>query len=216
MRCWHVRDLLPLYAGGDLPDRKVRAVAEHLATCAECQQEAESHQEAVAAIRRTSAQPPSEGDWLECWQAVEPTLEHQRPSGRIIRLPISFDAGRWLRAAAMLLIAMGVGILIGRGLRPQARETVASVPEATETVAVVQRAVTATVSPKSEALVAERKQGPARRLFALDELVSPGVPFGAVRVHDPSRSVVPASSRTRRHGYYMDNIQLIGTDQRRR
>ena len=216
MRCSRVRDLLPLYAGGDLPERKARTLVEHLAACAECQQEAEGHQDAVGALRRASAQPPPQGDWLACWQAVEPSLEQQRPSGRIIRLPTALAAGRWLRAAAMLLFALGIGIVIGRGFRPEAREMVAAVQEEPETVKVAKGAVTATASPKSEALIAKREQGPARRLFALDELVSPGVPFGPVRVYDPSRSGVPASSRTRRHGYYMDNIQLIGADQRRR
>lgn len=216
MRCSRVRDLLPLYAGGDLPERKAQALVEHLATCAECQQEAESYQDAVGAIRRANAQVPPEGDWLKCWEAVEPSLEQPKPSGRIIRLPTSLEAGRWLRAAAMLLVALGIGIVIGRGLRPEGREMVASVPEDPKTVNVAQGAVTSTASPKSEALIAKREQGPARRLFALDELVSPGVPFGPVRVHDGFRSVVPASSRMRRHGYYMDNIQLIGANQRRR
>ena len=216
MRCSRVRDLLPLYAGGDLPERKAQAVVEHLATCAECQQESDSYQDAIGALRRASAPRSSEGDWLECWQAVEPSLEQQRPSGRIIRLPTSFAAGRWLRAAALLLVALGIGIVIGRGLRPEPREMVASAHEEPETTETAEGAVTTTVSPKSKALIAKREGGPARRLYALDELVSPGMPLRPVGVQDPFRTVVPASSRTRRHGYYMDNIQLIGADQRRR
>lgn len=218
MRCSRVEKLLPLYVGDDLPERKARAVAEHLATCSRCQRSAAAYASAVQSLRDAGAVEPPGDDWQQCWRAVDAQLMEALRLRRVTVLPGSPEPGSLLRAAAALLLALGVGILVGWHLKPEPApvEVAAPTPASPQPSLVAEGPGSEPSPPQAEAALAKRKRGPARKLFVIDELVSPGLVFDPRGAAGQTRSVTPVGATTRRYGYYMDNIQLIGADSRRR
>jgi len=57
--CARVREQLPLFVGGDLPDQAARTVREHLRRCAPCRVLASDHLQAVRALHRAGEFVPA-------------------------------------------------------------------------------------------------------------------------------------------------------------
>ena len=220
MTCSRIEKLLPLYVGGDLPERKARAVAQHLAACPNCRRTADAYAASVEALRDAGAQTPPGQDWRACWRAVDARLVDNLRRRRVTLLPASFDAGRLARAAAMFLLALGLGILVGWHLKSRTDRAApgrveVAVPAPPQAVEVAEEQGSEPSAPDAEAAVAKRKQGPARKLFVIDELVSPGLVFDPRATPGSAQQFRRVGARTPRYGYYMDNIQLIGEHRRR-
>ena len=86
MNCDRTRRLLPLFAGGDLQERKARRVREHLETCAECRRELEEYRKAMRAVadavRVTTAGDWTPGEWRAVMDRVAKEKREPREPGR--------------------------------------------------------------------------------------------------------------------------------------
>ncbi|MDI7277476.1 MAG: zf-HC2 domain-containing protein, partial [Anaerolineae bacterium] len=88
MNCTEIRELLPLYADGDLEGAEHQAVAEHLETCLDCARRLEADRELTVALAelaapagigamersvrdRVMAEVQKEQRWRPLWQAAE-------------------------------------------------------------------------------------------------------------------------------------------------
>ena len=100
MNCNALRDLLPLYAGGEVEENERIAVDGHLPYCPDCARELNDYREArglLSALRE-------EGNPPDLWKNIRPALF---PTSRSRVLAWSGP----LRYAAALLIGLSVGFL---------------------------------------------------------------------------------------------------------
>ncbi len=98
MDCEEIRELLALYAGGELdPGERVAAEA-HLSCCADCGRELDLYREARARLADLREDEPPPG----VWQAL------RRGTGA--ELPVRRSPGLALRLAAVLLLGVTIGL----------------------------------------------------------------------------------------------------------
>ena len=137
MTCSKAKKLMALYAGGDLPERRKRAVGAHLDSCPACRKELEGYRRALAWVKAAagSETPPEWSDGQ--WQAVMARAVGQgreRTEGRAgLAGPASLL--RWAAAAGAagaLVLAAVMLIQNGSGFRPG---PVATAPGAAEPMA---------------------------------------------------------------------------------
>jgi len=211
MKCSKIHKLLPLYAGGDLPDHQAAAVAEHLHTCPDCQHEAEAYRACLGAVRRARADAPPQGDWVSCWAGIAGALGQPPGPRRLLPWPTARALWPALRTAAVWLLALGLGFAIGWRMKTAAAPQVAR----DESAVAEEQQLAAEPKTRDDEGTVQGKPGPARRLFVMDDLTRPGPAFD--RGLPGARKLVgPAGGLRSRRGYYMDNIQLIGVDRQRR
>ena len=120
MRCAQVDKRLPLYVGGDVDEREADQMARHLASCPRCREAAARYDAAREALRRIGPQSPPASDWRACWRALEPKLGQTPARPRVIALPSRRVLMVRLAAAAMFLLAFGLGVMIGMRAKPDA------------------------------------------------------------------------------------------------
>lgn len=201
MTCAQVEKRLPLHAGGDLPEGEAAAVAEHLQVCPDCQRAAASYEAAVQALREAGRQKPPPGDWRECWQAIEGRLANEAPSRNIISLASSVRTRRILKAAAIFLLTLGIGVVVGLSLRPA---------PAPPKVAEVQPKKTPQQDKKQAAKAEALAKLEAEKLLTIEDLLGPGVAVGDEQPRRRFQPVAPVVLTGPRRGYYMDNVELVG------
>jgi len=201
MKCAQVEKRLPLYAGGDLPEDEVAEVAEHIQACPDCRRAANGYDAAVQALREAGQEEPPAGDWRECWQAIEGRLDDQRPARNVIRLASRIPTRRILKAAAIFLLALGIGVIVGLSLRPApAPPKVAEVQPSTMPQQAPEHAKKAEVLAKRE----------GEKLLTIEDLLGPGVTVGDEQPRRRFQPVAPVVLTGPRRGYYMDNVELVG------
>lgn len=137
MRCRKAKDLLPLYAGGDLRPRLAAGVRAHVDSCPSCWAELREYR---AALARVKAAAGAEGgpDWSEGqWQALMARVAAEgRSNGKASagrRGPVLLP--RWAPAsvlgAAIGLAVLGTLLKDGRfGQAPGASVAVPAIAEA--------------------------------------------------------------------------------------
>lgn len=99
----HIHDLLPLWAGGDLPERETEEVRAHLADCPDCRAEAEAYRSAVAWLRTSAEEPFTAVERADLRRAVMDRIRPQ-PGHRTPR------SARWLLPAAAALL-LGISLV---------------------------------------------------------------------------------------------------------
>jgi Putative zinc-finger len=109
--CGHVRELLPEWAVGVLPEPDRGTVDEHLAWCAGCRHEAGELTEGASAVALTTAAPVPPPE-LEDRVVRAVSSAARRPRGRSAR------AGVLLAAALALVVGGLAGALAGRSQDP--------------------------------------------------------------------------------------------------
>ena len=125
MRCARCKDMLALYAGGDLPAPEAEKVTEHLAHCEACRALLDGFRDGIVALNRTALTeemlPPA--DFAD-WHAVE-----SKRRGRELAMERLSAAGSWwtrvprvLAQAAVVLAAAGA-VLWFTALRQQPVDT---------------------------------------------------------------------------------------------
>jgi hypothetical protein len=120
MRCRRARSLLPLLAGGDLPERSAATLLTHVEHCAACAaylRELRHSQGLVASAAETDTPPPLPPDFaakvqqrIERLQPRYARATRAWPAVLLRRAPIVAAA-----AAAMLLVILGVAWLTWNG-----------------------------------------------------------------------------------------------------
>jgi anti-sigma factor RsiW len=109
VNCRKVTDLLPLYVGGDLPERDDAAVEAHLDGCGSCRAELDRYEESRQSL--FALKGATEGPAPDLWEDIRKRLPDRPP--RVRRIP-------WAAAAAVLLVAGGA--LAWTALRPAGSE----------------------------------------------------------------------------------------------
>ncbi len=208
MKCAQVEKRLPLYAGGDLPEDEAAQVAKHLQACPACRRVANGYDAAVQALREAGRQEPPSGDWRECWRAIEGHLDDERPPRNVISLASSVGTRRILKAAAIFLLTLGIGVVVGLSLRPApAQPKVAEVqPRKTPQQDEKQAEKTDSLAKKPEVLA--KREG--EKLLTIEDLLGPGVTVGEAQPRRRFQPVAPVVVTGSRRGYYMDNVELVG------
>ena len=134
MTCSKAKKLMALYAGGDLSERRTRAVGAHLDSCPACPKELEGYRRASAQVKAAAGAeiPPdwSEGEWRALMTRAmgEATERRKELAGRFKSVP----RARWAAAsgaAAALVLAALMLLQNGSGFRPG---SVATAPGAGE------------------------------------------------------------------------------------
>ncbi len=116
MGCESVRELLPLFAGGELEAGERLAAEAHLGYCAECARELDAYRVALAGLARSREEEPPSGTWQALAQGVHralfPAKRDRRPLLVLAR-----------SCAAALLLGLVVGLAahhLGRRAVPAA------------------------------------------------------------------------------------------------
>jgi Putative zinc-finger len=110
--CRHVRNLLPLHVGGDLPARQAAPVEEHLHTCLPCFREYRELTTMRERIGVLTEQPLPEGVLDGFADEIMARIAVGEPGPRA-ELPLAMERARtWPRyaAAAALLISIGLAV----------------------------------------------------------------------------------------------------------
>ena len=109
-RCDEIRELLPLWAGGDLPDAEAAAVGTHLSECAECRTEAEAWRRDLERVVRGVID--GDGPGIETAR-IDEAVDHALAAGRGGQPAPTGRRGSWTRVwqvaaplAAMLAVAL--------------------------------------------------------------------------------------------------------------
>ena len=111
--CPYLQDL-PAYLQNELDGAQARHLCEHMAHCPTCAQAAEEFQ---AMLHRLGSDPDA-----PCDRDLTEDILHRLPG-------VAIPWGRWLRAAALWAVLLGVGLVAGRhGLRHSAPATTAAAP----------------------------------------------------------------------------------------
>lgn len=128
MTCSKAKKPMALYAGGDLSERRKRAVGAHLDSCPACRRELEEYRRALAQIKAAAGAevPPdwSAGEWRALMTRVmgEATERRKELAGRFKSVP----RVRWAvasGAAAALVLAAVMLLQNGSGFRPGSAAT---------------------------------------------------------------------------------------------
>lgn len=126
MNCNYVKDLLPLYVGRDLDEKRATAIATHIQTCEMCAASAEEYGEARSLLLQYAPPEFSEGVYAGIRQRVLREIEEKQAAP----LLSPFLAGlfrsrnRWAVATALLL-AVSISIFYFVANRTDERQQVA-------------------------------------------------------------------------------------------
>lgn len=118
MKCTHTIELLPLYAGGDLPEAKTEAVREHLRGCADCRALAEEFAAEFAAgsawLRDQLVPDFGEDDFEQLRAAVWQRIDREEARVPFWERFFPRMNGRMVlaMASAALLIAFGLAVYL--------------------------------------------------------------------------------------------------------
>lgn len=119
-RCQTTRDLLSAYVDGELPPAEAEAIADHLATCAQCSAEYQTMLETVAAVRsqlERYAAPDVLRARIRAALATTPVESGDDVERSSTKRVASTTRPTWIRAAAraaavVLAAALGSGVTL--------------------------------------------------------------------------------------------------------
>jgi hypothetical protein len=105
MNCKQVQELLPLYVGRDLEEKRAKLVTAHVQSCAECARSAEEYHEAQQLLKLLEPPPFSEAVYAGIRQRVWREIGRQSNAPTLTRLVASLfrPSIRWAVATALLL-----------------------------------------------------------------------------------------------------------------
>jgi anti-sigma factor RsiW len=106
MGCEDVRDLLPLYVGGEASGDDQRAVEEHVRLCGACARELDQYREARAQLALLREGEAPAALWRSLWAGVRSELFPPSTSG-----PGASWVEMSLRCAAALFLGMAIGLV---------------------------------------------------------------------------------------------------------
>jgi hypothetical protein len=112
MNCNNVQDLLPLYAGNDLEDKKAAHLSEHLRSCAECSVLAAEYRETMRMFQQFTPPPFDEAVYSGIRQRVLQEIEKDATAPTLRQLVTNLlgQRLRWAVAASVMLAVSGFTI----------------------------------------------------------------------------------------------------------
>lgn len=107
MTCQKAKELMPLYAGGDLRPRLMTAVRAHVDSCPSCWKELAEYRESLSRLK-VAAKDERVPDWSEDeWRALAARF---RPAAATRERPGFLGRPRWA-AASVLGVFLGLAVL---------------------------------------------------------------------------------------------------------
>ena len=114
MRCRNVKSRLNRYLDGELSDQERRAFERHVGVCAACHEALERLRAADAAVLQLAEPPDVPTGFAERVIARAARRRQQRPL--VVPFWKSFSPAMRVAAAAMVMLGLGVGVLMGMDL----------------------------------------------------------------------------------------------------
>ena len=114
MRCRNVKSRLNRYLDGELSDQERRAIERHVGTCAACHEALERLRAAEMALSQLPASTDVPSGFAERAVARAARRREQRPL--VAPFWQSFTPAMRVAAAAMLMLGLGLGALMGMDL----------------------------------------------------------------------------------------------------
>jgi Putative zinc-finger len=109
MKCKHVQELLPLYVGRDLEEKRAKLIMAHMQSCAECASSADEYRETLQLLQRFAPRPFSEAVYAEIRQRVLHEIGRESTAPTLPQLVGSLFRPRLSWAVATgLLLAVGL------------------------------------------------------------------------------------------------------------
>jgi hypothetical protein len=120
MMCEKVRENIPLYHTGDLREREMAQVRDHITECAICRQEVEEYESITHNLSSLREGKVPDGIWEDMWSGIREEIWGQRRA-RLVRPSFIPQA---LSYAASIVIGLGVGFFgyLGLGFEPPGLE----------------------------------------------------------------------------------------------
>lgn len=105
MNCKHVQELLPLYVGRDLEEKRARLVTAHVQSCAQCARSAEEYREAAQLLQLFRPPPFSEAVYAGIRSRVLREIRRESTAPTLLQLVAGLFRPRirWAVATALLL-----------------------------------------------------------------------------------------------------------------
>ncbi len=123
MNCEEVRDLVPLYAGGELEEGERVAAEAHLAFCADCARELDLYREIRAELAGLRGDEPPPATWRELREGIEAELFPRR------RRRPAFGGLLPFAAALLLGATLGLAAYVARGIPAPSGSPAALAPD---------------------------------------------------------------------------------------
>lgn len=174
MKCDEIKELITLYAGGELASGEVALVDSHIFSCKPCREEAEEYRAIGKKLSALKEEPVSDDLWDDMWSGIKEGINGEKKV-------VQFDV--ILKYAAMLLLGLGVGFfgyMLNRGYDSEIGATAEQ--------------VTARKTPFAESIVARKlflpnevcpvdnKLGVAVSNVSQDDLVRLNIPEGGIQI----------------------------------
>ena len=163
MKCPDFEKLIALDLGGDLPERKSKAVAEHLKACRPCQEFTEKLKESQALLKILGQESVDDGVLQDVRQNVLKSLptEEKRQG---------FSAWRYVLGAGVTAVVFLVAITLWRPSNDRVADVAGAMPKQAATKAVEQQ--TPTLAPRSSVRATKRKPVVRRRKYFSSSLTA--------------------------------------------
>ncbi|HXG62554.1 MAG TPA: zf-HC2 domain-containing protein [Planctomycetota bacterium] len=151
MGCGEIRELLPLYVGGEASEEDRGAVEEHVRFCGACARELDQYREArthLAVLREVDVPP---GLWRSMWAGIR---------GELFPRSVPAAGASWMETGLRCAAALFLGVAIGLGAHLVGGDRPQEIPAAPEGV---REPVSASVPGSGPARVLSSEPWPARR-----------------------------------------------------
>lgn len=114
MNCKHVQELLPLFTGRDLDEKRATLVAAHMQSCAACVTSAHEYRESQQLLQQFAAPQFSEGVYSGIRQRVLREISEQpvAPTLGEAIAGLFRPRARWAVATALLLVVSGLAFYL--------------------------------------------------------------------------------------------------------
>lgn len=168
MNCKQLEELLPLYAGRDLDEKRARLVSEHVQICSACARVAGEYRDAVELAQHFAPPVFSDTVYASVRRQVMQQIEHEPTAPLLTQMFASWFQPRiaWAAASA-LIIALGffaVYLIVNRGADVR---SVAENPTVNRTEGTAQSIATPqTTEPVSPPIPVKRADEKRRRIHS--------------------------------------------------
>lgn len=166
MSCKQIQELLPLYVGRDLEEKRERLVATHLEVCAACAAEANEYRESRQLLQEFAPPAVSEAVYANMRREVLRDIASSGPTFAETIANLFRPRLAWAMATVALIAFALFGVYLLRSGQPEPNQTVKGLVPTNQTVPYERRAAQPATPPSgSEPDHTARNQPRARRIY---------------------------------------------------
>lgn len=129
MKCNDIKELLPLYSGGEIDKEQYPIIENHIQVCNTCRDELNKYRDISNILSGFKEGCANEGLWEDMWLGIKEGIKREKKNTRILR----FSAV--LELAASFIIGIGIGYFCYLFLVevPQERGAISKIDKSTDT-----------------------------------------------------------------------------------